>query len=236
MKYIAIALTSILLFAACQRQESKPPASSEPAAAADHGPKAPETPPEHNALIDPADVKLAQFTAPAKGEAAARISTDLGDIVVRLFEKQAPQTVAEFKKLAEAGWYDGRPSAPEPGYRLEITGEGTEDKYAGGEYSLELWNFRGAVALTGYGGGFMVVTAEYSLNPIDELKALNYPESVVEKYEETGGAPHQDWRNTVFGHVIEGMDIADALSRWQAPGSDGAAAPVKINSVKIFTL
>jgi peptidyl-prolyl cis-trans isomerase B (cyclophilin B) len=37
----------------------------------------------------------------------ATIATDKGDITLELFDEQAPVTVANFKKLADDGFYDG---------------------------------------------------------------------------------------------------------------------------------
>ena len=39
----------------------------------------------------------------------AVLETSLGTMVVQLFEKDAPQTVANFRKLVQEGFYDGRP-------------------------------------------------------------------------------------------------------------------------------
>jgi peptidyl-prolyl cis-trans isomerase B (cyclophilin B) len=183
-----------------------------------------------NAEIDPNKVVLAQFSEAKTGEPAARIVTEAGEIVVRLFERQAPKTVAAFKRLASSGFYDGRAFDSVIGHKIE-TGAAqtaTQPNFPTDEYSLELWNFRGAVSLANNNGGFMVVTAQYSLSPIEKLNEINFPVKVVQKYEDIGGAPHQDWKNAVFGHVVEGMDIADAINRLETPA--------KITKIEIFTM
>src|SRR5512136_165975 len=45
-------------------------------------------------------------TEPGKEEVAV-IETDFGKIVFKFYEKEAPQHVANFKKLAREGFYDG---------------------------------------------------------------------------------------------------------------------------------
>jgi peptidyl-prolyl cis-trans isomerase B (cyclophilin B) len=191
-----------------------------------------------NARIDPDKVILAQFSDVKQGEPAARITTDAGELVIRLFERQAPKTVAEFKRLAEGGFYDGRGLDAVLGHKIETGGAqpATPANFPESEYSLELWNFRGAVSLAEGSGGFMVVTAVNSLSPIEKLNELNFPASVVQKYVELGGAPHQDWKNTVFGHVVSGMEAADAISRGKTASGGNLETPAKITKIEIFTL
>jgi peptidyl-prolyl cis-trans isomerase B (cyclophilin B) len=194
-----------------------------------------------NAEIGPNKVILAQFSEAKPGEPAARIFTDAGELVVRLFERQAPKTVAEFKRLATSGYYNGRELSAALGHKIETAGaaSATPANYPENEYSLELWNFRGAVSLAnnnGNAGGFMVVTARYSLSPIEKLNEINFPVKVVQKYEDIGGAPHQDWKNTVFGQVIAGMETADAINRGQTASGGVLEAPAKITKIEIFTL
>jgi peptidyl-prolyl cis-trans isomerase B (cyclophilin B) len=191
-----------------------------------------------NAGIDPQKVILAQFSEVRQGEPAARITTDAGELVIRLFERQAPKTVAEFKRLASSGFYNGRSLDAVLGHKIETADAqtATPANFPESEYSLELWNFRGAVSLANSAGGFMVVTAVNSLSPIEKLNELNFPASVVQKYEETGGAPHQDWKTTVFGHVVSGMETADAISRGKTASGGNLEAPAKITKIEIITL
>ncbi len=48
-----------------------------------------------------------QFAAPVKGDTMARFTTSLGEIVVKLFPKEAPKAVENFTTHAKQGYYDG---------------------------------------------------------------------------------------------------------------------------------
>lgn len=67
-----------------------------------------------------------------------------------------------------------------------------------------------------------------------------YPQNVKDKYKTVGGVPYLDGDYTVFGQVIEGMDIVDAISICEVEeGFDGAVSKpvdeILISSVKIET-
>ena len=125
----------------------------------------------------------------------ATLHTNAGAITVELFDDDAPKTVANFRKLAGDGFYDGlifhrviqdfmvQGGCPEgtgtggPGYTFED--EINEHKVV-----------RGALAMANAGPGtngsqFFIVTTE--------------------------AAPWLDGKHTVFGEVTEGMDSVDAI-------------------------
>ncbi|MDR1643950.1 MAG: peptidylprolyl isomerase [Clostridiales bacterium] len=43
--------------------------------------------------------------------------------------------------------------------------------------------------------------------------AMYFPLKIIDTYTEIGGYPSLDFQYTVFGHVIDGMDIVDAISK-----------------------
>ena len=51
--------------------------------------------------------EITQLDMPEKGEEIAVIHTNMGDIKVKFFEKEAPKAVENFKTHAKDGYYDG---------------------------------------------------------------------------------------------------------------------------------
>ena len=137
------------------------------------------------------------------------IKTSAGDLVVELFENEAPNTVANFLSLIEKGFYAGTPFhrvIPEfmaqggdptgrgsggPGYVIPCeTGEPHARKHFRGSLSM-------AHAGKDTGGSQFFLT----FRPIE----------------------HLDGKHTVFGRVIEGFDVLPKIHRTQAP--DGRPIP-----------
>ncbi|MEY2514355.1 MAG: peptidyl-prolyl cis-trans isomerase [bacterium] len=147
----------------------------------------------------------------------AAIRTTEGVIIFELFDDDAPKTVANFKKLATEGFYNGlsfhriikdfmaQGGCPQgtgtggPGYQFED--EFNDHKVV-----------RGALAMANSGPNtngsqFFIVTA-------DE-------------------APWLDGKHTVFGQVIEGEDVVDRLNDTPTGGADRPLSPVLISSIEL---
>lgn len=221
---ILLAVTLAFCISACKARPPEPVTAEEPLSSSEAVPKKPTAAEaaKHNEAIDSA-IRLIQFDDPDHGDEIAVISTTEGDIKVRLFKTQAPETVSAFIKLAEDGHYNGGEFADAvDGYKIDGAGKAGDSVFPEDEFSLELWNFRGAVAVSNNGSNFMVVTANHCLNPKSELEEVKFPPVVIEKYLDVGGAPHQDWKNTVFGQVIEGIEVAEKI----AAAKDGERAAI----------
>lgn len=178
----------------------------------------------------------------------AIIKTNLGTIEVQLFEKLATKTVKNFVELAKKGYYDGVtfhrviPDFMIQGGDPTGTGRGGESIYGHpfeDEFSEQLFNFNGALSMANAGPNtngsqFFIVSNEHvPANMIDQMKMVSYPQEVIDRYKENGGAPWLDHRHTVFGQVIKGMDVVQAISKVERDQMDKPKDNVVMEKVTI---
>ncbi|HYN21735.1 MAG TPA: peptidylprolyl isomerase [Thermoanaerobaculia bacterium] len=128
---------------------------------------------------------------PAPPEEVVVLDTSLGTMVFHLLEKDAPQTVANFKKLVQEGFYDGKPF-----YRV----------------------VKGHVIQTGDSGesGRPAIKDEFNSNPhvAGALGLAHGPEpnsGSTEIYVCLAPRTHLDGKFTVFGQIVEGMDVLEKI-------------------------
>jgi peptidyl-prolyl cis-trans isomerase B (cyclophilin B) len=126
----------------------------------------------------------------------AIIETEKGTIAVELFDKDAPGTAANFEKLSKEGFYDGL------------------------NFHRVIPNFviqGGCPHGTGTGGPGYQIKCEVANNPNKHLRGSL---SMAHAGRDTGGSqffichspqPHLDGQHTVFGKVIEGVEIVDQI-------------------------
>ena len=135
--------------------------------------------------------EITQLDMPEKGEEIAVIHTNMGDIKVKFFEKEAPKAVENFKTHAKDGYYDGIifhrviNNFMIQGGDPTGTGSGGESIYGGAfedEFSPNLYNFRGALSMANSGmntngSQFFIVQC-----PTVQEGYFDYIDQVVEKY------------------------------------------------------
>ena len=147
----------------------------------------------------------------------ATMTTNEGDIVIELFDDDAPKTVDNFRKLAGDGFYDGlafhriikdfmiQGGCPQgtgtggPGYTFED--EFNDNKVV-----------RGALAMANAGPNtngsqFFIVTTE--------------------------AAPWLDGKHTVFGRVVDGMDVVDRIEAKPTDARDKPQEPALIEALTV---
>jgi peptidyl-prolyl cis-trans isomerase B (cyclophilin B) len=147
----------------------------------------------------------------------ATLTTNHGDIVIDLFDDDAPKTVENFRKLAEDGYYDGLifhrviPDFMIQGGCPQGTGTGGPG-YTFEDEINEHKIVRGALAMANAGPNtngsqfFIVTTAE---------------------------APWLDGKHTVFGRVTDGMDAVDAIEATPTGAGDRPVEPQVIERVEL---
>ena len=164
----------------------------------------------------------------------AVFNTSEGCIVCRLFEKEAPLTVANFVDLAE-----GKREWKHP-----VTGSKSTDKlYDGSIFHRVIPDFMiqgGDPAGTGFGGpGYQFAdetkNSPHSFNKTGKLAMANSgPNTNGSQFFITTAAT--SWltgKHTIFGEVIEGQEIADKISNLARDRQDKPKTPVVIESLVI---
>lgn len=172
------------------------------------------------------------------GPAQAVIHTDIGDIKVELYDS-TPKHRDNFIKLAKEGFYDsllfhrvipgfmiqgGDPNSKNAAPRQTL-GDG------GPGYTLDAEigapHYKGALAAArlgdqqnperkSSGSQFYIVEGrpinESLLNNMTKQTGMQYTPEQQQQYYERGGYPPLDGQYTVFGEVVEGMDVVSKIA------------------------
>ena len=127
----------------------------------------------------------------------AVIEMDAGKIAIEFYELDAPETVANFVKLAKKGFYDGlKFHRVEPGFVVQ-GGDPNGDGTGGPGYTIKA-EFNSRKHLTG--------TVAMARTPAPNSAGSQF-------YICLGPQPFLDGKYTVFGQVIDGMDIVMKIKR-----------------------
>lgn len=180
----------------------------------------------------------------------ATIKTNKGDITLQLFDKLAPKTVKNFVELAQDGYYDGVifhrviPNFMIQGGDPTGTGRGGKSIYGEqfeDEFSDQLFNLRGALSMANAGPNtngsqfFIVTMDEVPAQMVGQLEAAGFPAEIIDAYKERGGTPWLDNKHTVFGHLIAGEDVAQAIQNVERDAADKPLEDVTIETIDIST-
>ncbi len=194
-----------------------------------------------------------QLNAVAAGDTVAVMKTNMGTVKIKLFPKEAPKTVENFVTHAKNGYYNGLifhrviKNFMIQGGDPTGTGMGGESiwgrKFAD-EFSVKLHNLRGALSMANAGPNtngsqFFIVQAntipDGMLEQMEEMPSA-FPADIVAAYKELGGTPWLDFRHTVFGQVIEGMDVVDGIAAVEVGSADKPVENVIIEEIEIIEI
>lgn len=145
------------------------------------------------------EISIRQKEHQANDLPQVKLTTSKGDIVVELFENEAPNTVANFISLVKSKFYDGLKFHRVMEGFMAQGGDPKGDGSGGPDYQIKCEcyspNFR---------------------------KHFTGSLSMAHAGRDTGGSQffltfkatsHLDGRHTVFGRVVSGMDVLDNLTR-----------------------
>ncbi|SHK03600.1 peptidyl-prolyl cis-trans isomerase B (cyclophilin B) [Hathewaya proteolytica DSM 3090] len=196
--------------------------------------------------------ELIQFKEPKDGESIAVLETSMGKIKLMLFPSEAPKAVENFTKLIEKKYYDGIifhrviKDFMIQGGDPTGTGTGGESIYGKGfdyEVTPKLHHFRGTLAMAhsslpaSNGSQFYIVQGtEVLQDTVDQMKKIggeSFTDPVIEQYKKVGGVPQLDYQYTIFGQVIEGMDVVDKIAAVET-SKDKTSLDKPLKEVKII--
>lgn len=182
-----------------------------------------------------------------QAQTKVRIETPYGDMVVKLYD-ETPKHRDNFVKLVKDGFYDGLLFHRVIG-NFMIQGGDPESKGApankmlgaGGvgytvpaEFVKSLYHKKGALAEARQGDAvnpakassgcqFYIVQGQVypqEMFAMFESRGLALNEEQKQLYSTVGGTPHLDGDYTVFGEVVEGLDVIDKIAAVQTNGAD----------------
>lgn len=174
---------------------------------------------------------------PGEGELRALVRTSQGNFTVKLLEAFAPNTVANFVGLAlgKIDWVD--PHTGQPGEGRYYDGVPFHRIISG--FMLQGGDRTGS----GRGG------PGYTFNDECHPEARHTGAGILSManagrrgangtngsqfFVTLGATPHLDGKHTVFGEVVEGLDVVTTIGRVPTDRSDRPLAPVTIDGVDI---
>jgi peptidyl-prolyl cis-trans isomerase A (cyclophilin A) len=183
-----------------------------------------------------------EINIPGNGQLHARLTTSLGEIVIRLEEQRAPNTVKNFVGLATGAidWKD-----PKTGASMQGT-----PAYDGVRFHRVIPNFmiqcgdplsRHADTASRWGTGGPGYKFADEFHPelrhsgpgILSMANSGANTNGAQWFITEGPTPHLDKRHSVFGNVVKGLDVVNKIAN-VATTRDRPNADVILQKVEIF--
>jgi cyclophilin family peptidyl-prolyl cis-trans isomerase len=168
---------------------------------------------------------------PAKAHPRVALDTSKGKIVLELYPDKTPKSVENFLQYVRSGFYDGVIfHRVIPGFMIQgggFTADMTQKPTKGSiqnEADNGLRNERGTIAMARTGDPHSA-SAQWFINVADN-RSLDHK-----------GKTQAGWGYAVFGKVVEGMDVADAIvgvrTTTKGPYGDVPVEPVVIKKATV---
>ncbi len=156
-----------------------------------------------------------------------RISTNLGDIVIELFPDQAPASVDNFKQYVRDGFYNGTIfhrvidgfMIQGGGYTADFRKKDTQ-KPIQNEANNGLKNNKYTIAMARTSAPHSA-TSQFFINTVDN-DFLNHTSMDM-----------RGWGYTVFGRVVKGQEVVDAIGQTETGSGGPFARDVPVDTVSI---
>lgn len=190
------------------------------------------------------------------------MKTSLGTMLIQLYD-ETPLHRDNFIKLAEQAFYNnllfhrvidgfmiqgGDPNSKNASANTNL-GSGGPGYTIEAEFNPDLVHVAGALAAARQGDNvnpekrssgsqFYIVhgkpVQEDRLKAIGERAGLTYSPDIIKEYLANGGTPFLDNGYTVFGRVVDGMEVIEKVAKVQKDARDRPKEDVKIISVKVI--
>lgn len=190
------------------------------------------------------------------------LETSAGNITIQLFN-ETPEYRDNFIRLAKEKYFDGllfhrviaefgiQSGAPDS----RSAGKGDVIGFKGPGYTLpahfipSLYHKRGMIGsprkpdnknerLRSDGSQFYIVTGrkynDIELDALEKQNKYKFSAEQREFYKTIGGAPHLDGSYTVFGEVVEGMEIADEIVKAETDDEWRPVKDIRLKKVRIL--
>lgn len=155
----------------------------------------------------------------------ATLSTNKGDITIEFFSDRTPNTVANFTKLAEQGFYDGvKFHRVIKGFMIQGGDPLTRD-----DSKKALWGTGGP------GYKFADEITGDNKNDIGTISMANSGPNTngSQFFINTAANNFLDGKHTVFGKIVSGIEVVKAIENTPTDSSDKPIQPVVINSISL---
>ena len=208
-------------------------------------------------VVESKDIATVEQTQAVQKDIYVQIETTFGNIIVRLYN-ETPLHRDNFVKLVNDGFYDGllfhrvinrfmiqggdpKSKGAAPGQML---GDGSLPYTIPAEFLKDKFHKKGALAAARQGDNvnpnkessscqFYIVQGNVwqpqQLQMMAQQMGKNFSQAQIDAYTTIGGTPHLDGDYTVFGEVVEGLDVVDKIAAVKCGSFDRPVEDVTMN-------